>query len=836
MIRRLAGLVVRFRGPIILLNLVLLGVSGYFAKDIEFINTPTIWFLPDDPTRVAYDKLRQTFGDNEFVLIAFDDKKNTVFSNKAIETIDRLTRMFEDAPNVTKVRSLTTFERIHGENDELDVQDAIDEDALPLAENELARARELVLGDDLARGLIVNDDGTTATIVGEVYTGDGGFENKIELIQHLRPLVKAEEERSGYRIFVTGSPAMDFAFMKAMIRDNTTLVPLSFALICVVLFIVFRRVAGVAFPMVVVGISTSAIFGLLVILGWKFNNLTGFLPLILLAVCIASSVHVVVNFYLRLKVIGNRKDAARETFSDLFTPCFLTSFTTAVGFGSLAISKMPPLQQFGTLAAVGVMLAFVVSLSFVPAILSFGRNREPAAAPDPAAHTHYGDAGFRDRTLEILLRIEASVRNRPKRILWVTGGLLAVSVLGMLRLEIETVALEFFRKSNPIRVEVEAVQERMGAVQNIEVVLDAGREDGIKDPEVLREAKALQQHMETIPEVVKTIGLVDFIEQLNRALNNDDPAFEKIPEAADLRAPEVVEKTDEFGEPYWEDAKGNIYWVKPVAATPEDYIAQLLLLYSIQDPKEDLSDIVDYPYRKTRVSARVPFLSSERSVAILNDIRGWAAGNLEHTTAEVTGLSALYGQMAVYVFETMTESFGIALLVITLTIGISLRAPRLALMSMIPNVLPILFSLGLMGLVGIRLDVGTAMIACITIGIAVDDTIHFLARYATAVRNGATQEEAITYVFTHAGRAIVFTSFILMGGFWALIFCSFLPMVYLGLIAGVTIFFALLCDLLVLPALIYVWNPWIRGSKLPGVGPAGTGADEESPPAAAGMA
>ncbi|MCB0221470.1 MAG: MMPL family transporter, partial [Chrysiogenetes bacterium] len=304
----------------------------------------------------------------------------------------------------------------------------------------------------------------------------------------------------------------------------------------------------------------------------------------------------------------------------------------------------------------------------------------------------------------------------------------------------------------------------------------------------------------TIPEVSKTISVVDFVERLNKSLHAERPEFDRVPVQADFEpgGAEVkyLEETATEEELAIAKETGTI--------SAKDYIAQILLLYTIQDPKEDLTDMVDYPYENARISARIPFLGQSRSVQIVKDIENYISTTFPGLQHGVTGLLVLYNNMGDYVNRTLRESFLMAVVIIMIIIGIALGSPRWALLSVIPNIFPVIWVLGLMGFTGIPLDVGTVLVAGITIGIAVDDSIHFLSRYSQARKRGLGAQDAIAHVLRHSGRAIVFTSVILAGGFWMLVFAQFKPTAYLGLISGVTIVFALLADLLVLPAILYL--------------------------------
>lgn len=804
MIKRFARFVIGRRWLVIAANLVMFAFFAWKAMDIGFVMTPEIWFRPTDPARVTYDRLHEYFGDDEFVLAVIEDKERGIFHNKALATIERLTREIEDAPYVNKIQSITEFEWMHGEDDSLEIdgllRDEIDDNGFPLSEDAIEHAREVILNDDLAVSLLVNEEGTTAAVIGRVERVSETFTHKVELSEHLFNVFEKEEAESGYYIYYAGSPFIDYALFEYSLQDNQRLIPALYGLIILVLFIVFRRLSGVLYPLVVVMVTTVVVVGMIVVIDSALQTMTAMLPMLLIAVCIANSIHVIVDYYERLHQVGGRRETAVLTIEDMFMPCFLTSLTTCIGFASITTSDMPPVNEYGALAAFGVALAFVVSITLLPALLTFGRLPRDFRDKDKPHHLHPDEAGYKDRTLATLQAMDRFVRARPKAVLAGTFALLALSCWGISMIRTETVAIEFFQGSSPIRQNTYAIEDQMGGVANIEVIVDSGEEDGVKDPQFLQKMSAIENYLADVPEIPKTISVVDFIERLNRSMHGERKSFDRIPVQEDFKPGGAEDQY--LQETATEEELELANELPPISA--KDYVAQLLLLYTLQDPKEDLTDMVDYPYQRARISARIPFLKQSRSVEIITNLQEYISEEFPGLQFGVTGLLVLYNNMGSYVEKTLQESFVMAVVIITAIIGLALRSIRWALLSIIPNVFPVIWVLGLMGFVGIPLDVGTTLVAGITIGIAVDDCIHFLSRYAQARKRGDDARTAIAYVLRHSGRAIVFTSVILAGGFWMLVFAQFKPTAYLGLISGITIVFALLADLLVLPAILYL--------------------------------
>jgi hypothetical protein len=466
--------------------------------------------------------------------------------------------------------------------------------------------------------------------------------------------------------------------------------------------------------------------------------------------------------YFNLRGIGlDGPNAARETVRRLFKPCLLTSLTTAVGFLSLLAAPLAPLQEMGALTAIGVSIAFLLSVFSLPAALSYLKG-------DYAAYAVRRRTG---RVMAVVEGLPGFVRRRGVAVLVVAGAITVAAGFGIARLKVESNAIEFFRKSDPMRQVTEYIQDKVGGVGNLEVVVKAKEPGGIRDPEVLRGMDALETHLRSIGIVTDAFSVVDYLKEINQAMHGGDPAWHTVPESGDL-------------------------------------VAQYLLLYGASSPREDLSNLVDLTQTTARVSARVKFASSTVYRRQVRELNGWLAANFPgQADVELTGLMMLYKNMGDYIITSQIRSFLVALVVITLTMALAFRSWRVGLLSMIPNVWPIAFTLGFMGWIGLRLDMVNAMVAAVAIGIAVDDTIHFIAKYIEAVDDDKNLLQAVAYAFHVSGRAIVFTSVILFAGFAVILRSTFLPSVWFALLAAITIVMALLADLFILPAIFIRYRP-----------------------------
>ncbi len=762
---------VRHRVWILVLTVAAVGACVYPAFTVPFDASAELWFLENDPALQAYNRFHRIFGDDEFLVLATDAAGNpdvtgrrpvpdgTVFRNDILESVARMTAALDTTRHVGRVLSLANYESIRGGGDELALVPALSH--LPLAPEELSRARKRILADSLAVGRVVTRDGRQAVIVAEIEHRPHEFRYKSELVRAVKADLAREAADHGVHYVLTGSAVLDDDIFTSTRHDLRWNVPLLYLLITLFLALTIRNAPGTILPL---GVVLSAVIldrAAIGLLGWKENSLATIIPLVLTAVGIADSVHIVVQYF---NLRGEGMDgpgASQETVRRLFKPCFLTSFTTAVGFISLLTAPLAPLQEMGVLTAIGVAAAFLLSVLALPAALSFLHG-------DYRAYAVSRREGWFMRGVDAIPHF---VRRHTTAILVAAAVISLGSAAGFLKLRVESNAIEFFRKHDPMREVTEYVQDTIGGVGNLEVVVQSDHPGGIRDPEVLRAMDALDHHLESIGIVTDAFSVAEYLKAINCAMHGGDPAWRRLPESPNLTA-------------------------------------QYLLLYGSSSPREDLSNLVDLTQTTARVGARVRIASSGVYKVQVDGLRRWIAANFPAgVDVELTGLMMLYKNMGDYIIRSQIRSFLAALVLITLTMALAFRSWRVGLLSMIPNVWPIAFTLGFMGWAGIRLDMVNSMVAAIAIGIAVDDTIHFIAKYIEGMDEDRSLFEAIRYAYHVSGRAIVFTSVILFAGFAVILRSSFLPSVTFALLAALTIVMALLADLFILPAVFLRFQP-----------------------------
>lgn len=746
--------VLRYRIGIILAVLLVSVPLVVSVTTLRSQDTYDGWFAADDPTYRFYQTFQSRFANDMFIMAAFRDDPLITPANIAI--IRDLTARLEAMPRIRQVTSLTNVEFIRGSADQLVVEPLVREDEM-LDEVTIARIGERAQSRPLYRDVLISGDGTTTAVVAELERVDG-MNEEMAVVASVRGILDELTAETGKRFHLGGYPVMDVDVMQASERDVRTFIPLTLLLIVVALWVLFRRVAPVAFGLIVVALTLLWTFGIYAGAGNEYSMMMSIVPVLLIAIGIADAVHILVHYYEELRQGRAQLDALKRTLRQKARPCLFTTLTTGVGFISFLASDIPIVRLTGVYAALGIGLAFLLSVIVLPALLSLTRPPRQAAQSQSSG-----------RLETLLAGIDRLTLPRPRAILI---GALVVGVMGAwgaTQLVAETSWLELLRVGHPLQRDYEFIETNLTGLSNLEIVVE-GERDVLRTPETLHKLDRLSAFALAQPGVRKTLSPVDHVKAINRALHGDDPAFYRIPD--DPRQ-----------------------------------VAQSLLLYEFSGGNE-LRDYVTGDYASGRLSVLAETTSSRESSALKARIVDYAEDELD-LSVRTTGTVALVEAMMAKVASSQIKSLAIALGLITVLMALLLGSIRLALISLIPNALPIFLMFGVMGWTGIPLDTATSIVAGLALGIAVDDTIHFLTRFRCELRTTPNYRDALARTTRSVGRAIVSTSVILTVGFSVLLLGSFQGTVYLGLLTGLTMAFAVASDLVLLPALLL----WLRPIK-----------------------
>lgn len=737
-------------------------ISALGVLNLTFTSDFRTYFSDANPQLRAFEAMETRFSrqDSLFVLVS---SERSLFDAQTLDVIADLTDTGWRLPYVTRVDSLTNFQ----------YTDVIDDDLL--IDNFYTHSSEVI--DDISDGSARNKPFAELQAIAtsdpdmllKLVSADGRVTGinltlnlpKADSAAASEQAVEAARQwlasyRSAYpelRFDLGGSATSNVTMGEAIAQDISSLLIISFAVMLIIMLVLLRTLSGVMLVTALIGMSVLITMGLFGWLGYQLTPPTGFVPTAVMTIAVADTIHILVSYYFYLRSGEQREQALMNAMRLNFAPVFITSITTMVGVLALNTSDSPPYRDMGNMIALGVMIAWALTITFLPAIL--------ALLPAPARFGRQGQVMWADRLANAVIR--------HHKVLLV--GMMAV-VLGCASLVNRNVITErwheFFDESFEVRQTIDRLDESLKGLHVLYFVADAERADGINDPEFLRQLDHFAQWLRQQPEVVHVTALSDTLKRLNQQLHGNDADWYRVPDRADAAA-------------------------------------QYLLLYELSLPMGLGLDTTLTPDRSaTRLSASLRRTDSAAIRELEDRASEWAAANAPALNVrETTGLDVVFANLTHRNVSAMLEGTGLALIVISLLMIAALRSWQMGLISMVPNVFPALMAYGLWGVLQGHIDTATSVVACLSLGIVVDDTVHFLSKYNHARTTlGKNVEDAIRYAFHTVGVALLITSAILVGGFTVMEFSHFNPSRSMGLLLALTIAVALVIDFLLLPPLL----------------------------------
>jgi predicted RND superfamily exporter protein len=752
------------------------------VPSLETDNSTDSFLHPGDPIRVAYDDFRRRFGRDERITVAI--QAPDLF---APEFLERLVALHEDldreVPNVEEMISLVNARNTRGEADELIVEDLLE--TWPETPAQLEALRERVLGNPLYRNTLISRDARVTTVSIEVVAfGDdaagsdllSGFDEEVEaepvgdereflseaeLSASVRAVraVMARHDGPGFRLHLAGAPVMTQQLNTRMQADMQRFTAISVLAIGTFLFLLFRRVAAVFLPLLVVVLSMLSTLGVMALAGGTLSVATQILPSFLLAVGVGDSVHILAVFYQRLTAGSAKEDAIAFALGHSGLAVVMTSLTTAGGLGSFVVGELKPVADLGIWAPFGVIFALVFTVILLPSLL----------AVIPLRPLRRREVQGRDRITRVLERLGEFSAAHPWSIVAVTLALLVLSATGASLLRFSHDPLDWFPEDDEFRSATLFMNEELDGVNVVELLVRTGRENGVHEPEFLDRLEALRLEAARIHEgewhIGKTVSIADVGKEIHQALNENRSAYYAIPRDREL-------------------------------------VAQELLLFE-NSGSDDLTDLVDPRFETARVTLRVPWMDALAYPAVLDSLEARLRPVLgEGVEMEITGLVPMLARTFRAMIRSMTRSYAVALMVIAplmiLLIGNFFRG----LLSMIPNLTPVIMTLGFMGWSGMVIDGLTMMVGAIVIGLSVDDTIHFMHNFRRYHERSGDARDAIHRTLQTTGRALLVTSLVLAAGFFTYTGASMSNVRSFGMLAGGAILVAFLANVMLASSLM----------------------------------
>lgn len=726
--------------------------SLHYLPQLEFDVSVESFLDPDDPDMLVVNEVLERFGSAVPLILAYRDPE--LFTPEGLARLETLTAHIANHEYVARAESLVTANVVTGRDDIVAVASLAD--PLPQTSAEAAAMRAEALGHRYLVGNLVSADGTAAAVVANlVYVGGHDDEYAPEVVGAIRAAAKdLLPHRTEFHL--AGLPVFYEEMLQAARRDLGVLTVVPAILVLVLLVLLMRSAPGVALPLLVVGLTLTWTMGLMSALGVSLGVASILLPPLVLVIGCADAVHIVNQV---AEESAERPDAPR---ADLITAAMgrvglavvLTSATTCVGFGSLTISTVRTVRNFGLFAAIAIVIALLLSLTLVPVFLHWW--------PLPAQHQRRVGGTWIREGLDALGRFN---RRHPTRIIIAGGLVAALSVVGMFRIRVETGFREQFPEQSPIAQSLDFVEATLGGPDLLSIIVWSPEEDGILEPSTLRFLHSTAEALRSFDEVSRVDSIVDVLSDTRHVLDSKTPPGTYLPKSRAEAAQLML-----------------------LLEAREDYLKPMLT------PERDVA----------RISARFNSIPTRRAAEIVAKTRAHMAGlNGDGLRSHIVGPVQITQRLVNDVIDSQIRSFGLAFFLIFLMMAAALRSVSLAALSMVPNTLPIVIMLGVMGWADLPLNDVTIMTASIAIGIAVDDTIHYLVRFRLEFGSGVgSKVTAMERTVSSVGRALVITSVVLAAGFAVSLLASFKPPMYFGGLSVVAIFAALGADLVLLPAML----------------------------------
>ena len=754
MIENYARWVVRWRWLVILLCAGLIVAVAAGIPKIRFQSDYRMFFSDDNPQLAAFENLQNTYTKNDNILFVLAPKDGDVFTRETLAVVEQVTERAWQMPFSIRVDSIANFQHTYAEEDDLMVEDLV-RGAMEYSDADLARVREVALNEPLIVKRILSPSGHVTGV--NVTIQLPGADNTKEVPQVAAFSERlAEEIRAEYPdidVHLTGMAIMNNAFPTAAKRDMSSLVPLMFGVVILTLGLLLRAFSGTGVTVVVIFMSILGGMGLAGWIGIPLSPPAASAPTIILTLAVADCVHLLTTFYYNMRHGMERHAAIVESMRINFGPVFLTSITTAIGFLSMNASDAPPFRALGNITAMGVMWAFVFSVSVLPALM--------AVLPVRVRRREEGTLHPMEHVAEFV------VRNRNR--LFYAMGAVILALLAFIPVnELNDEYVKYFDESIPFRAATDYTAENLTGIYYIDFSLESGEPGGVSEPAFLAKVEAFAVWLRQQPEVMHVYSITDIMKRLNRNLHNDDDSWYRLPEARDMAA-------------------------------------QYLLLYEMSLPYGlDLNDRLNVDKSATRLSTTLHNLSTKEVLSIQSRATQWLIDNAPETM-HTTGSSPtiMFAHIGYRNIRSMLSGTTVALIVISVLLIFALRSTRIGTLSIVPNLVPVGMAFGLWGVLVGEVGLALSVVGGMTLGIVVDDTIHFLSKYLRARREkGLDPEGAVRYAFTTVGTALWVTTLVLIAGFSVLAFSTFKVNAGMGLLTALAIAFALIADFLFLPPLL----------------------------------
>lgn len=746
-------LVIRYRWLVLLTSIVMVMGFSFGAQYLSVNSNYRIFFDGENKQLKAFDEIQKNFSQSDNLLFVVAPKSGNVFTPKVLSAIKEITEEAWKLPLAGRVDSIVNYQHTYTEGDELIVADLI-EDPSSLSAEQIASIREIATNEVVLRDRLISGAGSVTGINVTIHMPNNAQSKLKDMVAQARALKTAMMNKyEDIDIHLTGVVMMNNAFSESSKKDMGSLLPLMLLIAAILIGIFLRSITGSFATLVVILLTVLSSMGFMGWNGWMISGPSSAAPTIVFTMAVADCIHIFISFFFSMRMGLNKDDAIKRSVDLNFFPIMITSITTAIGFLSLNFSASPPYHDLGNVVAFGVMLAFVFSISFLPALISV----LPVKIPDK-------DSGDQS---SVMGRLANFVIAKRKRVLM---GSVLITVLLALAIPLNSIDdqfLKYFSEDVEFRRASDFTNENLTGIYNIEYSLDTEVEGGVNQPEFLVQTETFVAWLRMQPEVVHVYSFTDTLKNINQQLNGGDISRYQLPDDRELST-------------------------------------QYMLLYELSLPYGlDVNTLVNFDKSAYRIFIALKSVSSKTMLELEQRFNNYLATNTNGFNFSGASPNLIFAHIGLNNSYSMLVGMALAIALITFILIFAFRSFSYGCMSILPNLIPALIAFGIWGLFSGEVGISIASALGLTIGIVVDDTVHFVSKYLTLRRKeGLMPEAAIKQTFEHVGTALCVTSFVLIAGFLVFTTSSYSMNSDLGYFVAMTIGFALLIDLFFLAPLI----------------------------------
>ncbi|OQK28442.1 integral membrane protein [Vibrio parahaemolyticus] len=742
---------------VLLATIFLIIVATIGGKNLYFRGDYDIFFDGTNKQLLAFDEIQTTFAKTDNLAIVIAPEDGDIFTPQTLSLIQKITVDAWQVPYSSRVDSIANYQHTEAFEDDLLVEDLLYSE-YELTPERISKVKSIALSEPVLKSALVSEKGdvTVVNITVQLPEMDKTAEVE-EVVSSINAMIdRYQRAYPDVTFHKAGIIAMNHAFMTAAQDDSSTLVPTMLVVILVFLTIMLRSILSVIATLIVIIGSVMATMGISGWAGMFLSTATVNVPTLIMTLAVADCVHVIATMRQSMKNGFTKVQSIERSIALNFVPILITSVTTAIGFLMMNMSDSPVLRDFGNLSALGVMVACFLSVTLLPALLKLLPIHVKMETSQDQKHVM-------DRLGDFVVSQRRALLPLSVAVIVVCASLIPLN-------KVNDESVEYFGQRNEFRQAADFMEERISGMTNISIAIKTNESQGIAAPDFLNTIGEFSSWLRDQPEIDHVATLADVYKRLNKNMHGDDEAYYSLPQARELAA-------------------------------------QYLLLYEMSLPYGlDLNNQINVDKSSIKMVLTVANLGSVELVDLENRIYQWFAEHAPQYQVVASSPSLMFAHIGETNMASMLSTLPITLVLISALLIFALRSVRLGLISLMPNIAPAVIGFGLWALISGEINLGLSVVVTLTLGIVVDDAVHFLSKYQRARREGQTAEQAVRYAFHTVGRALWITTVVLVAGFFVLAMSSFRLNADMGQLSAIVIFIALVVDFLFLPTLLMLFD------------------------------